>query len=1109
MNKQQLQAILSSPYDQDNWKKVLIEVFGVKNIPQQAPSVPLSENDLAVNAFEIADFTTTDDRIVGIFEVNLQPKVKIEANKVGIKRILESIYKYDVDAALIVFVANDRKQWRFSFVSDIKVFNEQTQEIERKTTEEQKSRKRFTYLLGINESCRTAAEQFLFLQDKPFTLNDLYEAFNVDKLNKAFFKSYKERYETLWQHIKSKHEYYNLLIDNEQTDINKAEKPIRDFAKKLLGRIVFLYFLQKKGWMGVPADRSDWRGGDPNFIKNFFQNTADKSKFYSKNLIELFYNTLNQVRENDLFHLTGTKIPYLNGGLFDNDQPETNHFDFPESYFTELFEFFDQYNFTIDENDPDDANVGIDPEMLGHIFENLLEENKDKGTFYTPKAIVQYMCQESLIQYLATATNADLTTFEELSNLIRHNERGNLKGFITRNARKIEELLDNIKICDPAIGSGAFPMGMLQSIFKAKMTLDLTLDPAETKRHIIQNSIYGVDLERGAVDIARLRFWLALVVDEDSPSPLPNLDYKIMQGNSLLESFEGIDLSKIHQEQVQVFEPQRDLFGNLTAPQMTIFQSQNSEDLQKLINKYFDIENIETKKDLRKKINDAVHEHIEFNIETRENQIFRRIAEAGKPENLNPKARKNYEKLIEEQTQLTQSRHNLHALQDRTEKPYFLWHLFFKDVFEQGGFDIVIGNPPYVRQEALGAIKTILEKAYPKTYKGTADLLVYFVELGYNLLRTNGVFAYIVSNKWIRAGYGEGMRKLLTQNRLLELIDFGDLPVFEGATAYPCVVRFQKASPMEAFSVTIATELPQKVGLLNHVQQNNFSLKLTELDPEGWQLNNPVQQSLLTKLNKNAQSLEDYINGEAYYGIKTGASDEFSLDEIQRTALILEDAKSAEIIKPVLLGRDIARYQITKTQRYMIFTRRGIDIEQYPAILKHLLPFKDRLTPKPKDWKGEWQGRKEGSYKWYELQDAVDYYQLFDKPKIMYQKFQVKPCFIYDEEGLYCNDSMWIIPTDNKYLLGVLNSKVGWYAITQYCTKIQNGYQLIYDYLRKVPIAVPTETQKKQIETLVNQILSNKKEGKDTIALEAEIDHLVYALYELTEAEIKIVEGER
>jgi adenine-specific DNA-methyltransferase len=522
-------------------------------------------------------------------------------------------------------------------------------------------------------------------------------------------------------------------------------------------------------------------------------------------------------------------------------------------------------------------------------------------------------------------------------------------------------------------------MGMLNEIFKAKMTLDWTLDPAEVKRHIIQNSIYGVDLERGAVDIARLRFWLALVVDEDTPSPLPNLDYKIMQGNSLLESFEGIDLSKIHQQSVQVFEPQRDLFGNLTQPQMTIFQAQHTQDLQKLINEYFGVENAERKRNLRNQINQAVHDHIEYNIELREKNLDRRIAEAGNPDNLKPKTRKDYDKLVAERQQTAQSRQRLHELENKAERPFFLWHLFFKDVFELGGFDIVIGNPPYVRQEALGDIKPMLEKAYPKTYKGTADLLVYFVELGHNLLKSNGVFAYIVSNKWIRAGYGEGMRKLLTQNRLLELIDFGDLPVFEGATAYPCIVRFQKASPKETVSVTIATKLPQKVGLLKHVAQNSFDLKLTELDPEGWQLNNPIRQNLLAKLNKNTKSLENYINGEAYYGIKTGLSEAFVIDESTRIQLIEADAKSEEVIKPLLMGRDISRYAASKAEKYILFipwhfplhldkTIKGIPLQaeqlfktQYPAVYNHLLQFKEQLLNRNKAETGI-------RYAWYAMQ---------------------------------------------------------------------------------------------------------------------------------------------
>jgi hypothetical protein len=281
----------------------------------------------------------------------------------------------------------------------------------------------------------------------------------------------------------------------------------------------------------------------------------------------LFYNTLNKKRVDDIFQCAGlnanvnfSKVPYLNGGLFDSDEDISCKIDFPESYFQELFDFFGQYNFTIDENDPNDHEVGIDPEMLGHIFENLLEDNKDKGAFYTPKVIVQYMCQESIIEYLNTKINEieNPDVKSAIENLIR-NKLTEMCSDLDL-VQPISKALYDVKICDPAIGSGAFPMGILNVIYSAIEELyhilpdsvaeiwnisDTEWQPHLVKKNIIQHSIYGVDLESGAVDIARLRFWLALVVDETEPLPLPNLDYKIMQGNSLLESFEGIDLSQI------------------------------------------------------------------------------------------------------------------------------------------------------------------------------------------------------------------------------------------------------------------------------------------------------------------------------------------------------------------------------------------------------------------------------------------------------------------------------------------------------------------------------------------------------------------------------------
>ena len=315
----------------------------------------------------------------------------------------------------------------------------------------------------------------------------------------------------------------------------------------MLGRIVFLHFLQKKGWLGVPYNE-EWGSGDRNFMLNLFKKATEKQKenFLDEVLEGLFAEGLdcNRADKSDLYDtkvegLRNCRIPYLNGGLFERDYLDELAVRFPAEYFDSLLTMLSQYNFTIDENDPNDAEVGVDPEMLGRIFENLLEDNKDKGAFYTPKEIVQYMCRESLIAYLQTDQNEeDKETIRKFVTMHDAELLGDLKS-------DIEQKLLDVKICDPAIGSGAFPMGLLRELFFCRSAIEPNIieNAANIKRYIIQNNIYGVDIERGAVDIARLRFWLALIVDEKTPEALPNLDFKIMQGNSLLEQYNGVDLS--------------------------------------------------------------------------------------------------------------------------------------------------------------------------------------------------------------------------------------------------------------------------------------------------------------------------------------------------------------------------------------------------------------------------------------------------------------------------------------------------------------------------------------------------------------------------------------
>ena len=277
-------------------------------------------------------------------------------------------------------------------------------------------------------------------------------------------------------------------------------------------------------------------------MQNYFALAAQKQEaanFHSKWLTPLFFDALNNPdRPRHLFAPTGTRIPYLNGGLFEEVFSAARQIDFPEVLFRDLLEFFAQYNFTIDENDPEENEVGIDPEMLGHIFENLLEDNRDKGSYYTPKAIVQYICQQALLQYL----RAHVGEHAELDRLVIEKDAGGASrtGSWTRqNGQRIEELIDSAKICDPAVGSGAFPIGMLNEILQIKLALDLTLDAHESKKALVENCLHGVDIDPGAIEIARLRFWLSLVVDANSPEPLPNLDYKLYCADSLIERVRG------------------------------------------------------------------------------------------------------------------------------------------------------------------------------------------------------------------------------------------------------------------------------------------------------------------------------------------------------------------------------------------------------------------------------------------------------------------------------------------------------------------------------------------------------------------------------------------
>ena len=454
----------------------------------------------------------------------------------------------------------------------------------------------------------------------------------------------------------------------------------------------------------------------------------------------------------------------------------------------------------------------------------------------------------------------------------------------------------------------------------------------------------------------------------------------------------------------------------------------------------------------------------------------------------------------------------------------FHWETEFSEVMAAGGFDIIIGNPPYVRQEILGNIKDYFQTHY-KVYQGTADLYSYFIERSHSLLRPGGLFGMIISNKWLRANYGKPLRRWLKELHIEEIIDFGDLPVFENATTYPCILRLTKDTAQASFRVTQVKTLDY-TSLSDYVKDNSYEVNQSTLDDEGWSLANDKTHELLTKIKANSVPMSEYVGSKVNYGIKTGLNEAFVIDAETKNRLIAEDQKSAEIIKPFLAGRDIKRYHSPEHKRYLIFTRRGVKIENYPAIKHHLLQYKTRLMPKPEGWRGsKWEGRKPGAYNWYEIQDTVEYHAEFDKPKIMYLVFQVKPAFTFDDAGTYANNAVWIIPKSDKYLLGILNSRLGWFMISNYCTQIQNGYQLIFKYLGKIPIHTidfsdsDDKARHDRVVSLVDSMLSLHKQlakartsheqtllQRQIEATDGQIDKLVYELYGLTEEEIKIVE---
>jgi len=646
---------------------------------------------------------------------------------------------------------------------------------------------------------------------------------------------------------------------------------------------------------------------------------------------------------------------------------------------------------------------------------------------------------------------------------------------------KTPEDISKIKIVDPACGSGSFLIGAYQylldwhknyyfengKVVKGKklslLTPEGNLTTAEKKR-ILLNNIFGVDIDVNAVEVTKLSL--------------------------LLKCLEGETLASISH--------QMSMFNERVLPTL--------DDNIKVGNSLIDTNFYKKELDFgeEKKIKP-------FNWQQAFPEIFK-IPELI----INPELRYQWKKVnkVEEETQTL-----IENVRSQFKEPDYEYGI-------SGGFDVVIGNPPYVRQELLGELKKYFESQY-RVYHGMADLYSYFIERGIGLLNDYGIYGIIVANKWMRANYGEPLRKWLKQQTIHEIIDFGDLPVFETATTYPCILIASKPNKNTSSIDITNVKTLEFDSLQNYVTKNRDLINKSSLDDTGWNLASDAEQNLLRKLSHSGITLGEYVKGKIFRGVLTGLNEAFVIDEETKIKLIKEDKRSAEIIKPFLAGRDIKRYQFPKSDKYLIFTKRGINIDQYPAIKNHLLHYKKQLSPKPKDFKGEkWAGRKPGSYKWYEIQDAVDYFTEFEKPKILWPGISSTiTCFTLDLNNYYGNDNNQLIVSDDKYLLGVLNSLISKFQLINICDKVQGGfYRLKIIYIERLMIKKPNINLEFKYKTEIirnvdhllqlNQEKSTSKLQSTLTQIQSKIDYcekrineIVYQLYELTPDEIKIVES--
>ena len=1124
-NKEYLELLRHS-FDEKKFIEFIIDLLNldISSLNKNVSEITLIPNQYkdSINYYKFIANYNDGMNNVGVFIIKLNDTTSTKARNMQRNFVATLLKNYSLDGALVSFFSDKEKSWRFSFVKKELSFTDNG------VKEQLTSAKRYSYLVGEGESVHTAQEFLLKLLDidnRKITIDDIEKQFDVEKVTKKFFEEYKEKYLKLKEFLDKNEDF--------QTEAENCDFDSVEFAKKLMGQIVFLYFLQKKGWLGVqlipnelskeefdellkendsvsqslirnyyvfdnnkyvvektklriteiPEDVINlsnvfkntkfdmpWGSGDKEFIRHIFtQSKIEHKNFFDDYLEHFFYKGLNEKRENQFFPLFNCKIPFLNGGLFEplnNYRWSSAHFEIPNSLFSNddkngILDFLDLYNFTIDEEEPLEKDVAVDPEMLGKIFENLLDvdDRKSKGAFYTPREIVYFMCQESLANYLVNKIGVD---YNEILNFIKYGDvisqydwelsiknETNFKigSTIYNKILDIDNALINIKIADPAVGSGAFPLGMLTEIVKLRNNIQtyimiqselgildlndyygsahLETDIYNMKLQTIENCIYAVDIETSAVDIAKLRLWLSLIVDypnDKEPKPLPNLDCKIMQGNSLIDEFEGVPLfsRKMMENNLKNYHRNESNLKYVTDIhiQQTLFKESNSLDeyIEKMLDlqkEYFITSDNKLKKELKNKIDRIQLGMVEESL----------VGDYAKLEKFRNEAKKR-------------------------QKPWFIWELEFYDVFKNNnGFDIVIGNPPYVSVKGItNSDKNIYRKRYV-TGQGRFNLFTLMIEKGINILNDSGLLTFIQPDGlFTNIEYRHSREFMLKNGSIKKIVGF-DNRVFESAAVDTAILEYSNIHDKNN-EIVIARNLTEFV---NNYSQTNCTDDNNYLIP--------------IKLKTNDSKILNEILNNKYVTLE-------SLIEIQQ-GIIYSGTPKEEIFANVPLNEHYKK------------SLDGRDVHR---------------------WFIDWETKAENKYIEYtsKLHRPREERLFIANEKLIIPRKSTKITVGYDNKQFYVLNTGYVCLAKNddvnlKYLMAILNSNL----INYYYSKQILGWQIVIPVLNKLPIVIDNN-KTNDIVTIVDKLIDRSEDSKE---LEDKLNKIIYEIYGLSSESIQIIES--